>query len=144
MKSSNLSGKTSYGLKQGSFTSLAEIYSKAGKLKKAEEIYRQALSLEPENPARLNNLAYFLIDNDQNIAEGMELIDKALELGPENFNLQDTKGWGLYKQGKYQEALEILQRSWNSRLQYAIHNPLAYLHLEAAQKAVAGQKRTER
>jgi len=125
-------------------TSLAEICSEAGKFQKAEEIYRQALSLEPENPMRINNLAYFLIDNDQNIAEGMELIDKVLELGPENFNLQDTKGWGLYKQGKYQEALEILQKSWNSRLQDAVYNHLAYLHLEAAKKAVAGQKRADR
>ena len=47
-------------------------------LDKAEEYYRQALSLEPESPGRLNNLAYFLIDKDRNINEGLKLVDKAL------------------------------------------------------------------
>ncbi len=28
----------------------------------------------------MNNLAYFLIDKDRNINEGLELIDKALEI----------------------------------------------------------------
>ena len=27
----------------------------------------------------------------------------------------DTKGWGLFKQGKYQEALGVLQKSWDLR-----------------------------
>jgi hypothetical protein len=51
-----------------------------------------------------------------------------------------TKGWGLYKQGKYQEALEILQKSWDLRMKNAIYDHEAFLHLEAAKKAVAGQK----
>ena len=45
----------------------------------------------------------------------MELVDKALELSPDNYNYLDTKGWGLYKQGKYQEAFDILQKSWDLR-----------------------------
>jgi tetratricopeptide (TPR) repeat protein len=118
-------------------TVLAGIYSEAGRFHKAEGIYRKALSLEPENPNRQNNLAYFLIDNDRNFNEGMELIDKVLESDPYNYNFQDTKGWGLYKRGKYKEAVEILQKSWDLRRQYAVYDHTAYLHLEAAKKAVA-------
>ena len=118
-------------------TSLAGIYSEAGILDKAEEYYRQTLSLEPENPTIMNNLAWFLIDMDQNINEGMELIDKALELSPDVDYMLDTKGWGLYKQGKYKEALEFLQKSWDLK---PIYNHEGYLHLEAAKKAVASQK----
>ena len=47
---------------------------------KADKYYRKALSLEPENPVRLNDLAYFLIDKDRNVNEGMELVEKALEI----------------------------------------------------------------
>ena len=119
---------------------LAGIYNRAGILDKAEEYYRQALLLEPENPERMNSLAYFLIDNDRNINEGMELIDKALELSPDNYAYLHTKGWGLYKQGKYKEAIEILQKSWDLRMEKAIYNHEAFLHLEAAKKAVANQK----
>ena len=59
---------------------MADIYSKGNSLDKAEEYYRQALSLQPDNPEIMNNLAFFLIDKDRNINEGMELIDKALEI----------------------------------------------------------------
>jgi Tfp pilus assembly protein PilF/TolB-like protein len=121
-------------------TNVASIYSEAGILDIAEENYRQALSLEPDNPIRMNTLAYFLIDKDRNIIEGMTIVDKALEKSPENYKSLHVKGWGLYKQGKYQEALEVLQKSWDLRMKNAIYNHEAFLHLEAAKKAFAGQK----
>jgi len=120
--------------------SLAEIYSEAGIQDKAEDHYRKALSLQPESPSRLNDLACYLIDTDRDINEGLELIDKALILSPDDYLIIDTKGWGLYKQGKYQEALEILQKSWDLRMKNAIYNHEALLHLEAAKKAVANKK----
>jgi len=120
-------------------TNLANIYSEAD-LDKAEEYFRQALSLEPENSNMMNTLAWFLIDNDRNIDEGMELIDKALIISPENFYYLHTKGWGLCKQGKFEEALDVLQNSWDLRMKNAIYNHEAYLHLEAAKKAVAELK----
>jgi tetratricopeptide (TPR) repeat protein len=121
-------------------TDLASIYSEAGFLEKAEEFYRQVLSIEPENPDGLNNLAWFLIDKDRNINEGMLLIAKALELCPDNYNMLDTKGWGLFKQEKYQEAVDVLQKSWDLRMKNAFYDHEAFLHLEAAKKAVANQK----
>jgi tetratricopeptide (TPR) repeat protein len=119
-------------------TNMAGIYSEAGIPDKAEEYYRRALTLEPENPLRINNLAYVLIDNDRNINEGLNLVNKVLEKNPDNYSYLDTKGYGLYKQGKYQEALEILQKSWDLRMQQAVYSHPAYLHLEAAKKAIAG------
>ena len=116
---------------------LGVIYSEAGIFDTAEEYYRKALSLEPKSQGRMNNLAYFLIEKDRNVNEGMELVDKVLETYPDNFNYLHTKGWGLFKQGNYREALEILQKSWNIRREKAIYNHEAFLHLESAKKAVA-------
>lgn len=116
---------------------LAGIYRQAGKPDKAEEFYRKALSLEPQNIWYLNALAYFLIDSDRNLNEGIELIEKASELGLDRFNYTHCKGWGLYKQGKYNEALEMLERSWEAR---PIYNHDIYLHLDAAKKAIVGLK----
>ena len=121
-------------------TNLAGIYSEAGILDKAEEYYQNALSLEPEKSERLNNLAYFLIDKDKNINKGLELIDKALKISRDNYSYLHTRGWGLYKKGRYQEALEILQKSWDLRKEFAVYNHDAFLHLEAAKKAIAGLK----
>jgi Tfp pilus assembly protein PilF len=116
---------------------LAKIYFDADKQDKAEEYYRQALSLEPENPERMNNLAWFLIDKDRNVEEGMGLIDKALVLSPYDYLSIDTKGWGCYKQGKYKEALDHLEKAWTLK---PVYDHELYLHLEEAKKAVARQR----
>lgn len=118
-------------------TNLAAIYSEADLLDKAERYYRQALVLEPEIILRLNNLAYFLIDKDRNINEGLELVDKAFELSPDNYASLHGKGWGLYKQGKYKEALGFLEKSWKIK---PVYNHALYLHLEEVKKALASQK----
>ncbi len=118
-------------------TGVAQIYSEADIPDKAEKYYRQALSLASENPAYLNNLGWFLIDNDRNINEGLELVDKALKIYPENYSFLETKGWGLYKKAKYKDALEFLEKSWELK---PVYDHDLYLHLEEAKKAIAIQK----
>ena len=104
---------------------------------KAEEYYRKALSLQTNNPDMLNNLGMFLIDKTRNINEGMELVDKAIKLSPDNYSYLHSKGWGLFKQGKYKEALELLNKSDFLK---PIYDHRIYLHLEEAKKAIANQK----
>jgi len=116
------------------------IFDMAGMPEKEEYWLRQALSMEPENAAKMNSLAYFLIDKDQNIGEGIDLVNKALELSPDDYSALSVKGWGLYKQGKYNEALDLLQKSWDMRMQNARYDHRAFLHLQAAKKAVGGQR----
>jgi tetratricopeptide (TPR) repeat protein/AraC-like DNA-binding protein len=118
-------------------TQIGGIYEEARKLIEAEKHLREALLLEPENPIRINNLATLLIKHDIHISDGMALIDKALNLMPDHYLYLHTKGWGLYKQGNYREALEVLQRSWDLRLAHAVYNHDAFLNLEEAKKAVA-------
>jgi tetratricopeptide (TPR) repeat protein/TolB-like protein len=123
---------------EASITSnLAVIYSEAGIPDKAEEYYRKALSLEPNNPGRMANLSYFLIDKDRNIIEGLELVDKAIALRPEYYPYLGCKGWGLYKQGRYKEALEFLEKNRDSNLFY---QQILYNQIAEVKKALAGQK----
>ncbi len=110
---------------------LAYVYDMANMPDKTEESLRKALSLEPENPVRMSILASFLIDKNRNVEEGLYLVEKALGINPENYNFLHNKGWGLYKQGKYKEALEFLEKSWALRPMY-IHK--IYLHLEEVKK----------
>jgi tetratricopeptide (TPR) repeat protein len=124
-------------------SSIGDIYWDADILDKAEENFRKALSFEPENPDRLNYLAYFLIDKNRNINEGLEFADKLVKLSPDNQSYLHTKGWGLFKQGKYREAKDILQKSWDLRRENAVYDHVAFLHLEAAKKAVAGEEMKE-
>jgi len=117
--------------------SVGEIYKEAGYLDKAEEYHRMEITLEPNNPDRLWDLGWFLIDKDRNIDEGLRLVDKALELKPDFYWYLDAKGWGLYKQGKFDEALKYIEKCLDLSPSYR-HN--VHLHLEAVKKAVAGQK----
>lgn len=117
-------------------TRLASIYQESGILEKAEAYFRKALSLEPENPERMNALAWFLIETDRNVDEGIELINKALELVPDDYLYLGTKGWGLFKHGKNKEALEILEKSWDLK---PVYNHEIFLHIEEVKKAIAGQ-----
>ncbi|MDT8402706.1 MAG: FlgO family outer membrane protein, partial [Bacteroidales bacterium] len=116
---------------------LAYIYTEGGYLDKAEKCYREALALEPENPSCMNNLGWFLIHEDINIDEGMELIDKALAINPYSYIYLENKGEGLYKHGKYGEALDLLQEAWEMR---PLYNHSSYLLIEEVKKAMSSKQ----
>jgi tetratricopeptide (TPR) repeat protein len=92
---------------------LGYLYSSAGLLEKAEQNYRRALQLDPHNPDRMNILGNFLInkERDIDINEGIGLIDSALKVSPDARDPLWSKGYVLYKQGKYSDALVILLRT---------------------------------
>ncbi len=116
---------------------LGTIYTEANLIDKAETCYRQALTLDPGNPSRLHDLAWFLIDNDININEGVDLVQKALKERPDDWYYLDTKGWGLYKQGKYETALKVLKDAWEIRPFFDFEG---YQHIQEAEQALANQK----
>ena len=113
---------------------VAQIYYEGSILDKAEESYRKALAQEPDSTVRLTDLARFLINNDINIEEGLELADKALEIEPDNSSAQACKGWGLYKKGKNEEVLGILGKSWELKSFYEYD---LYLKIEEVRKTVS-------
>jgi tetratricopeptide (TPR) repeat protein/AraC-like DNA-binding protein len=120
------------------FSRVGFIFFQAGFLDKAEKYFREGLILNPEDAYTLNNLAWILIDKDRNIVEGMELIERALNSNPNNPFFIDTKGWGLFKQGKYDEALKVLEKARET------YNPgtggYIFNHIQEVEKAIASQK----
>lgn len=118
-------------------SSLAYAYTEGNLLDKAEECYRKGLALMPEHPSLLNNLGWFLIQNDRNIEEGMKLVDSALKIRPNSYIYLENKGLGLYKLGKYDEALEILEKVRKLR---PVYNHQTYVLIEKVKKAAVGQQ----
>ncbi|KPL15309.1 MAG: hypothetical protein AMS23_03250 [Bacteroides sp. SM1_62] len=113
------------------------MYVRADLFDEAEKQLRQALSMDPQNSVIMNDLAWFLIDYDINVDEGVELIEKALVIDPEDWYSLDTYGWGLYKQGKYKEALKILNDSWEIR---PVYDHEGYQHIQEVNKALSNQQ----
>ncbi len=115
---------------------IGTIYSQSGQFEKAEAYYRDAIKQEPDNPYWTHEFSWFLIDNDIDIEEGLELAEGLLEQLPEYWPAIDAKGWALYKLGRYEEALNLLKDSWDLKFAYS-HN--GYLHIQEVEKAVARQ-----
>lgn len=114
------------------------IYQDAEQYDKAINIYSDLIVKNPQYPWTKNRLGYMLIDNDIDVNEGMELIERALEIQPDNSTFLATKGWGLYKQGQLEESLAILKESWDLRPSY---NHDHYLHIQEVEKTLANQNK---
>ncbi len=115
---------------------IGAIYSNSGLLEEAESYYRDATQQDPENLYWMHEFAWFLIENEVNIEEGIKLCDGILEQNPKHWPSLDAKGWALYKQGKYEEALALLKDSWDLKPAYS-HT--GYLHIQEVEKALARQ-----
>lgn len=78
----------------------------------AEEDLRRVLRQVPDDPQAMNALGYTLADNERNLEEALDFINRALERQPHNAAMLDSKGWVLYRQGRLEESLEYLERAW--------------------------------
>jgi tetratricopeptide (TPR) repeat protein len=77
----------------------------------AEQQFRQALTLDPDNALTLNYLGYMLADHDQKLNEALQLVERAVKLDPENGAYLDSLGWVHYKLGQYELAEEALEKA---------------------------------
>jgi len=87
------------------------IYAQMGDFAKARDSYEKVLAVDPNFIPALNNLAYVYSEKLSNLDRAAELARKAHELYPSEPSVMDTYGWVLYRQGKYQEAAELLAQS---------------------------------
>ena len=76
----------------------------------AETHFRKAIKQNPQNANYVVVLARLLIFNNINLDEGMELIQELHDSFPDSKNILIAKGWGCYKMGRYNEALQYLRR----------------------------------
>jgi tetratricopeptide (TPR) repeat protein len=77
----------------------------------ARDTYEKLLTVSPNLPLALNNLAVLYSDNLGQLDKAYELAKKAREIAPNVPNFADTLGWILYKKGGYGNALPLLQES---------------------------------
>ncbi|HVZ06147.1 tetratricopeptide repeat protein [Hyphomicrobium sp.] len=78
---------------------------------KAEADLKRALALAPDQPLVLNYLGYSWVDQGKHLKEGTRLIEKAVQLKPDDGYIVDSLGWAHYKQGHYKEAVRFLERA---------------------------------
>jgi Flp pilus assembly protein TadD len=88
---------------------LGSIYEQKGDQEAAKFQYREALNLEPQNPAAANNLAWNLAETGGDLDEALKLAQMAKDKLPKMTSVADTLGWVHYKKGSYAAAIDFLK-----------------------------------
>src|SRR5713101_3924252 len=80
-----------------------------------EASLRKLIEIRPEHAHAYNALGYSLADRNQRLPEARELIEKALQLAPEDSFIIDSMGWVLYRMGNLKDSLGYLRRAFAGR-----------------------------
>ncbi|HLK20448.1 MAG TPA: tetratricopeptide repeat protein [Bryobacteraceae bacterium] len=116
------------------------MYERMKNYTEAEEEFRKALAMNPDNASALNYLGYMLADRGVRLEEARDLIAKAVERDPKNGAYLDSLGWVLYRlnklpeaEAKLREALELMSRD------PTVHDHLGdvYFHEGKTREAIA-------
>lgn len=93
------------------YSSLGDAYYQNGKHGQAWLNYERALRIDPENDYVLNNYAYFLSLQKEQLDKARNMSKRTVKRNPNSPTYLDTYGWVLYQSGMYKEAKEHLERA---------------------------------
>ncbi|MBN1478251.1 tetratricopeptide repeat protein [Candidatus Sumerlaeota bacterium] len=128
------------------FYFLGGVYDSAGRTAEAERALRQAIALNPENFYALNHLGYMFTEENINLEEALELVERAVELSDlesEQINngfIVDSLGWAHYRLGNWDEAVHWLEEAIRRAEVDNLRDGLFHEHLG---DALIGAGRTE-
>jgi len=77
----------------------------------AEEVFLAILEADPSDANAANYLGYLWADREVRLDEALDLINRAVELDPENPAYLDSLGWVHYRLGSTEEAVFWLRRA---------------------------------
>ncbi|MDO8811993.1 MAG: tetratricopeptide repeat protein [Gallionella sp.] len=90
----------------------AMLAEKTGKPEVFEQMIRQLIQVKPDHAHAYNALGYSLLERNERIPEAVELVEKALQLAPDDIAIMDSVGWGYYRSGRLDESVKLLRRAF--------------------------------
>lgn len=93
----------------------ALIAERLDKLDVLEADLQKILEKNPDDVGALNALGYTLTDRTQRYEEAEKYLLKAIRLQPEEAVIIDSYGWLQFKRGKYDLALDYLQKAYGKQ-----------------------------
>jgi Flp pilus assembly protein TadD len=84
---------------------------RSGRWPLAEADLKHALELAPQEPLVLNYLGYSWIDKGENLSDALKMIERAVELRPNDGYIVDSLGWAYYRLGDLAKATQYLERA---------------------------------
>jgi len=101
----------------------AMMADKIGKPDVFEQLMRKLIKIKPDHAQAYNALGYGMLERNERIPEAMLLVEKALQLAPDDAAIMDSVGWGYYRSGKLDESVKMLRRAFagNANPEIAAH-----------------------
>ena len=90
-------------------TMKADLFYRKKEFTKSYEIFKEALKYSPEDMVILNNYAYYLAEQGEDLKEAERMARIVIEKEKNNGTYMDTYAWILYKRGKIKEAARIME-----------------------------------
>ena len=88
---------------------LGELEDHAGNKAAAMQYYQKAIQINPNQYWALNNLAYLMLDQHQNLDVALSLAQQARTLRPHEASTGDTLAWVYYAKGMYGSSRDLLE-----------------------------------
>ena len=107
---------------------LGFILEKTGDYEKAIALMRSILEIDPENAEAMNFIGYTYADRGIHLDEAEKLILEALRLKPGSGHIMDSLGWVYFRQERYNQALEYLEKAF----ELMTNDPVVAEHLGQA------------
>jgi len=90
---------------------VGSLYELQSRNEEAMAEYEEAIRLDAELAVAMNNLAYLLAEDGEDLDRALELAQEAKSLLPDNPNAADTLGWVLYKKNLPSAAIGYLKEA---------------------------------
>ena len=93
----------------------AMLAEKLGNLPEMERLLRQVIAAKPDYHHAYNALGYSFAERNVRLAEGKQLIQKALQYAPGDPFITDSLGWVEFRMGNKAEAVRILETAYKAK-----------------------------
>jgi len=90
---------------------LGDAYNATKAYEKSDRAYDDALAIDPNNSAVLNNYSYYLSLRKTNLEKAEKMSSLLIKNNPDNPTFLDTHAWVLYSRQKYKEARKVMERA---------------------------------
>jgi tetratricopeptide (TPR) repeat protein len=89
----------------------ASALESANRWPEAKAALSSALAMAPQEPLVLNFMGYAKLTHGEDLDSAEAMIRKASELAPDDASITDSLGWALFKRGRINEAIDVLQKA---------------------------------
>jgi tetratricopeptide (TPR) repeat protein len=86
-------------------------YQRVSDWPRAEADMKQALALDPNQAVVLNFLGFSWTEQNRNLTEAHDMIQRALDQRPNDGAIVDSLGWVVLRQGDVHQAVRLLERA---------------------------------